>query len=56
MSVSSLDPETDIMDQFPGPETDIMGERNFMLLGVTDTLNEKPFCPIRPGFTATFGF
>ena len=30
MSVSFLDPETDIMDQFLGPETDIMGERNFM--------------------------
>ena len=30
MSVSFQDPETDIMDQFLGPETDIMGERNFM--------------------------
>ena len=28
MSVSFLDPETDIMDQFL--ETDFMGERNFM--------------------------
>ena len=31
MSVSFLDPETDIMDQFLGPETDIMGEGNFMV-------------------------
>ena len=30
MSVSVLDPETDIMDQFLDPETDIMGERTFM--------------------------
>ena len=30
MSVSFQDPETDIMDPFLGPETDIMGERNFM--------------------------
>ena len=30
MSVSVLDPETDIMDQFLDPETDIMGERPFM--------------------------
>ena len=30
MSVSFLDLETDIMDQFLGPETDIMGEGNFM--------------------------
>ena len=33
MSVSFQDPETDIMDQFLGPETDIMGERNFMADG-----------------------
>ena len=32
MSVSVLDPETDIMDQFLDPETDIMGERTFMML------------------------
>ena len=30
MSVSVLDPETDIMDQFLDPKTDIMGERTFM--------------------------
>ena len=30
MSVSVLDPETDIMDQFLDPETDIMGERTFI--------------------------
>ena len=30
MSVSFLDPETDIMDQFLGPETDIVGKGNFM--------------------------
>ena len=30
MSVSVLDPETDIMEQFLDPETDIMGERTFM--------------------------
>ena len=30
MSISGLDPETDIMDQFLDPETDIMGERTFM--------------------------
>ena len=35
MSVSVLDPETDIMDQFLDPETDIMGERTFM-----------PSCPL----------
>ena len=33
LSVSFLDPETDIMDQFLGPETNIMGEVNFMLGG-----------------------
>ena len=32
MSVSVLDPETDIMDQFLDPETDIMGEGTFMAL------------------------
>ena len=32
MSVSVLDPETDIMDQFLDPETDIMGERTFMFV------------------------
>ena len=30
MSVSVLDPETDIMDQFLDPETDIMGERTYI--------------------------
>ena len=32
MSVSFLEPETNIMDQFLGPETDIMGERKIMVL------------------------
>ena len=30
MSVSVLDPETDIMDQFLDPETDIMGEWTYI--------------------------
>ena len=31
MSVFSLDPETGIIYQFLGPQTDVMGKRNFML-------------------------
>ena len=30
MSVYFQDPETDIIDQFLSPETDIMGERNYI--------------------------
>ena len=44
MSVSFLDPETDIMDQFLGPETNTMGQGNFML-GWT----------LRGGFEAALG-
>ena len=44
MSVSVLDPETDIMDQFLDPETDIMGERTFMVKWVSQsTKNIKTF-------------
>ena len=32
MSVSFLDPETDDMDQFLGPETDILGEKKFVVV------------------------
>ena len=34
MSVSFLDLETDTMDQFLDPEANIMGELNFMGIGV----------------------
>ena len=44
MSVSVLDPETDIMDQFLDPETDIMGERTFMKLMLNIGLWFKNFC------------
>ena len=46
MSVSVLDPETDIMDQFLDPETDIMGERTFMLATLVDWKQAFPRqCP-----------
>ena len=42
MSVSFLDPETDIMDQFLGPETDIMGEGNFMAYPIISSYRVIP--------------
>ena len=41
MSVSVLDPETDIMDQFLDPETDIMGERTSIPFRDLITTNES---------------
>ena len=34
LSVSFPDPETDVMDQFLGPENDIMEAGNFMVIKV----------------------
>ena len=54
MSVSFLDPETDLMDQFLGPETDIMGEGNFMKMGL-DTTTTNFYATFRHARRLRFG-